>query len=1117
MAAVGSRPGTDSSVEQADPLQADDERYEVSSASNKKSQKRSVLGSKRNAALPTPSTSKASLASGTSALAALRAKRLPQGIGAEPIVAPSDLVKAQAPSTTRGKQKGKSALHRTPAQQTAGLEVEQAASAAGAQANQESKLGISRSIAARTPLLKRAMSNISDGTDPLSQDLHTVTRRTAATGDSKVSEVPSRKPPPRNARKDSIYDFGESSKSPEAAARVRGLATSTKTPRRGTRRLAAKQSSKTSGARSLQQSNRGRGSAGRQRVDREHSAAEMNSRRSRMKVESNDNTSKAAGHLTGPTPKGKTRQNDDLPPRTNRQNETVDLSNAVPFVAKVDGRGVSTRAQRDYGEIDDVKVRHRSAINDTGKPVNHERPRKAEQSADGPALQNSKNEPVFLSSREPTSSPTSTAPVEDSLELQQAVERQSANSRQNQARKSTEVPSSPPAPRSSLKVLIPATSKKPTVIAFDKSGPLNQGLVSTKINKQISMQGSRSSIPPQPRFGLSDAPNNARIHSGSKRRSSTSTTGPKVNYLAVAEPRGNVAGDVMQALNSFGRRSSSTNVLHDDVLEHEPTTSNQAGHRPTDIQQAYDDDGFIPIDYIDVITAAADREPAETIVRANASSKRTDSRIAMPPPPQSESLGALRKKDGLSSTTTGAVSKSQQTEVSQRTITATKRRPDPDPSQEPAPKRKRTSTGTQKPNTAGAGSSDHLERQYDPRIRQTRSIIAERTKGAQTTQRRSTHNSQKVDIQGSPVPAGMVVDAASTVLDTYSQQAGISSDGVILTEHESSSSVSFQTVETQKLAQDFVPPSHQPTVLSSNKKSKPAAPEHISRALEKFVEVDTREPAVIDSVQAPANDPFTSSDEQRKIPRKGSTSLELWERLKGKIREETINEIRHHPATPQIPKEVLDFVRQQPRHDQSLQQKPNANQHIISLDEQSAKAAHDLRRQLQEEDPDKTLVEEEPVYNTKKRKRELSISTVSSGSSASATNSQEPILDIAAWRTALQPHQMNVFDGLVMVSHKLVRHLVDCETAAKDLVDDYRRKGEMVVEQMERSHAAKYQKCMDKLKLRKRQLRSEYKSCNKLLRESVAEVQTRRRERKEMLAGREDVVERLEEIVEAYC
>ncbi|KAL8719732.1 MAG: hypothetical protein Q9225_003302 [Loekoesia sp. 1 TL-2023] len=102
------------------------------------------------------------------------------------------------------------------------------------------------------------------------------------------------------------------------------------------------------------------------------------------------------------------------------------------------------------------------------------------------------------------------------------------------------------------------------------------------------------------------------------------------------------------------------------------------------------------------------------------------------------------------------------------------------------------------------------------------------------------------------------------------------------------------------------------------------------------------------------------------------------------------------------------------------------------------------------EDPDETLVE---GSKGQPGKRNQVTPTTTSISSTSPSNEQSRSSEdsnafkayIERWRNALEPHQENMLAVLYEISHSLVGHLMDTETAINDVVKDYQSRGERVI------------------------------------------------------------------------
>ncbi|KAL8904247.1 MAG: hypothetical protein Q9171_007120 [Xanthocarpia ochracea] len=99
-------------------------------------------------------------------------------------------------------------------------------------------------------------------------------------------------------------------------------------------------------------------------------------------------------------------------------------------------------------------------------------------------------------------------------------------------------------------------------------------------------------------------------------------------------------------------------------------------------------------------------------------------------------------------------------------------------------------------------------------------------------------------------------------------------------------------------------------------------------------------------------------------------------------------------------------------------------------------------------DPDTTLVEADDIrYQPRRWRRAAAVSSSTSSTNTTlqgSQSSQDSDQQSAArkrWRDALEPYQQDTLSVLYEVSHELIGHLVDTETAINDIVDDYQRRG----------------------------------------------------------------------------
>ncbi|KAL8700767.1 MAG: hypothetical protein Q9224_000816 [Gallowayella concinna] len=157
------------------------------------------------------------------------------------------------------------------------------------------------------------------------------------------------------------------------------------------------------------------------------------------------------------------------------------------------------------------------------------------------------------------------------------------------------------------------------------------------------------------------------------------------------------------------------------------------------------------------------------------------------------------------------------------------------------------------------------------------------------------------------------------------------------------------------------------------------------------------------------------------------------------------------------------------------------------------------RRTLEGADPDATLVEVGDVRRpARTRRRAMPVSSSTSSPVASpqqsrlSQGSDEEKAARDRWRDALEPHQKDALSILYEISHQLVGHLIDTETAANDVVDDYQRRGTRFVENLASDLDKGLGEYVDKVKERRSESMGRYQELNarvtkNLKRKSVAE------------------------------
>ncbi|OQO07480.1 hypothetical protein B0A48_07177 [Cryoendolithus antarcticus] len=323
---------------------------------------------------------------------------------------------------------------------------------------------------------------------------------------------------------------------------------------------------------------------------------------------------------------------------------------------------------------------------------------------------------------------------------------------------------------------------------------------------------------------------------------------------------------------------------------------------------------------------------------------------------------------------------------------------------------------------------------------QTRPVVLPVNRRRTRVVRQASQGSQRVDMTGSPIPKGINVPPRGTAVGTFLSQSKMSSDEALdsrVAEAKIDDGLGLPLNDHH-----LAPPSAQPrNIMSSNTKPVPAAPYEESRAITRRVSGADAAKLV---TQRERSDPFNLTDDQNSGETAGPFTTGFKEKLRQQVGD-LVSSGESQPANGEVP----------------------------------------------DEDPDMTLVEPAapPAKRSAKQpanhvqatvKRVISISSNASTSdsdisSMPSTDSSQEDDSIATWRKALEPHQGSLFDALVVVSHKLVKHIVDQETAASDTLNDYRLQGEKVVEMLEQSHLEAYEKQAAALEKHKRKMKKKLK------------------------------------------
>jgi hypothetical protein len=667
------------------------------------------------------------------------------------------------------------------------------------------------------------------------------------------------------------------------------------------------------------------------------------------------------------------------------------------------------------------------------------------------------------------------------------------------------MPSSPPAGGS--ETLNTLARDKPTIIAFSKKGPRNQGIASS------SKDPGSDVAPIAPSTRGAAGVNTSVLRDQSKGKDISRTLFPSQDHAPITTDPSNVSfigDDPFADFTKNGKNKALTSLL-----QRATAAAPKSTRRKSEPEQKRDeDDGFFMIDDFDDTTLVNDHGLA-----GKPDVQRTASQIAMPPPDGPEKIvkkviahkslldnpiktgtkptiakcapePPKPKKAVLVTTTkvvvepkpakqttkveSKTVAKSASLQKATETITShdvvetrstkesfTEQRAQPKRKRElsevqPGSPQKKTKNLQTKPPVPSSSDGTSARQLRSSRIPQgAKVVIADPVERPDRRRarpsRRTTQGSQCVDILGSPYPKELEVPIQTTALEIFSQQADLSSDQMVRSDVVVPGGLAGRL--NLAAAPRILPPTHRKP-MSSNGKPLPAAPNESSRAATRIASGPLAEQLITAKhEQSAMEDPFTTSSHKRVPP------------------------VKQTAQEPDL-KQVL-------------------RKHGIIIDQQKRTTNHDE----EEEDPDKTLVNPADDDLEGDDPRDLvgtSPATSNEPSNASTVSAAQKALEnVGDWRNTLKPHQTHLFDSLVIASHKLVRHMVDSETAHRDIVADYRRQGEIVVTELERAHSREFEQYAAGMQELKKRAADALASHGKRLKQDVRDAERLRAEKRE--------------------
>ena len=665
------------------------------------------------------------------------------------------------------------------------------------------------------------------------------------------------------------------------------------------------------------------------------------------------------------------------------------------------------------------------------------------------------------------------------------------------------MPSSPPDPDGDLTY----AKDKPTIIAFGPQGPRNQGVSSVKKHRGSA---ASSKVLPEYRSAKAGTPGDHAKTIGLATQlfppSSQLSRRPSTQEKHTAEP-GNVAKGDESAFGDFTKNGKNKALAH--MLRQPSKVANEPG-------QEDQDDGFAVIDDFEGTTLIDDHEqpeyspkqptasqtampPPNVVTRGKKDAKTVSASVRLPIKTVDEAVvtkDTPRPASVKKATNTSKVKKATNNASDEQTSTlSVKDGPNKkiakamptDKAAKLKPLMGQTMVQQSQRQTRKRGLADSEPDSPAKKVRMSQENMlavpearlshVHKAPGSTSVQvkistdrpdrrksrpsRRSTQASQGVDILGSPYPKDLEVPKQTTALEVFSQQAGLSSDQIERSDAAPTGRLNLQGISGM--------PTIKAGLAPNNGLSVPAAPRGRSKAVTRIASGPLAEQLLaVKSVQSSEGNPFTSSRERESSDGQGPATNKFREAL----RKRGIDLSYRPPA-----------VRSEELGDECF------------------------------DDAERTLVE--PVDDFEQAKQPVASSPgVSEVSRVESPDAAAKVLeDVGDWRNSLKPHQSHLFDSLVIAAHKLVRHMVDHETADSTIVADYRRRGEIIVDELQRAHAKEYQQYTQNVHGWKSQAADELAAQGRKLKQSMRDAEKARTERKKRLIARNGFDGVLEELV----
>jgi hypothetical protein len=632
------------------------------------------------------------------------------------------------------------------------------------------------------------------------------------------------------------------------------------------------------------------------------------------------------------------------------------------------------------------------------------------------------------------------------------------------------------------------SSRKANIIAFDKSGPRNQGSTISTTKKRPVVY--KKTLPKRAPLSKKDPNQKMHVDKASDKGNSSVVKKIEERQKPAKSKLGNVASTMSDAIAGLlpSKRQpvveeTATSSSKRQKLDHDSEKHASEEDDPKPIQHDYDarleDDLLYNFD--DFVRSTSPEQQVSPVKPKVV--PRTASQLAMPPPKDTRqesrpAKSAVAQADAPAHSSSSRLGGHR----SDRDVTRKINKSDlPTTKPNVIDQGKISDEPSVLPQQVESSSTRRVRMQETPPKAQMITTTAKRSRDGSSTRRKS---SQTVDIQGSPVPRGMEIEDHSTVLEMYrsrTQQSPNSEDGVEedLPPPPPFANNPIADLEALQSHRENVPLLNSDSILNGDK----ARPSAFFVTLDGIAGLQTRK----------KDDTLPLG----KVHAENTTPNPFVRNILQELKNPKSNEKPSFPPPPD-PTRKLD-------------EQLNLLQHRLGKSKLITSKSH----------PD---LSQDSVSNTLTKSRETTIRALTAGhalltapSDPKTTLSPSKLHhNLSTWRSALPPQHLNLFDELVSLAHRATQNLMDQDTAFAHSLSDYQTRSLTIIQKWENHQRSFYEQLEDSLDRKRDLLRRELWAYEKHFEDCVDAIRKARIEWEGMREERAKSERRVEAVLEEF-